>query len=135
MKRMKARARALRRDSSFPKRLLWSKLRNRQLDGWKFRRQHPVGPYFADFACEEAKLIVELDGDTHGDPAQQAHDAGRTAFLQSHDWQVIRFWNSDLLDNIDGVLDTIQLTLIHISRTRDGSTSPLSLRERRGPRP
>jgi very-short-patch-repair endonuclease len=119
---MKERARQLRRDGSFPERLLWSKLRNRQLDGWKFRRQHPVGPYFADFACEAAKLIVELDGDTHGDVAQRAHDSRRTVFLQSQDWQVIRFWNSDLLDNIDGVLDAIQLTLVHISRTRDGST-------------
>ncbi|KDA03678.1 hypothetical protein HOC_04337 [Hyphomonas oceanitis SCH89] len=88
----------------------------------KFRRQHPIGPYFADFACEEAKLIIELDGDTHGNPDQQAHDARRTAFLESQDWQVVRIWNSDLLENIDGVLDTIQLTLIHISRTRDGST-------------
>ncbi|MEH6808771.1 MAG: DUF559 domain-containing protein [Hyphomonas oceanitis] len=122
MKETRDRARKLRRDGSFPERLLWSKLRNRHLGGWKFRRQHPIGPYFADFACEEAKLIIELDGDTHGNPDQQAHDARRTAFLESQDWQVVRIWNSDLLENIDGVLDTIQLTLIHISRTRDGST-------------
>ena len=122
MKGTRDRARGLRRESSFPERLLWSKLRNRQLGGWKFRRQHPVGPYFADFACEEAKLVIELDGDTHGDPDQQTHDARRTAFLQSQHWEVIRFWNSDLLENIEGVLDTIQLTLTHISRIRDGST-------------
>ncbi|WP_051624530.1 endonuclease domain-containing protein [Hyphomonas oceanitis] len=122
MKETRDRARELRRDGSFPERLLWSKLRNRHLGGLKFRRQHPIGPYFADFACEEAKLIIELDGDTHGNPDQQAHDARRTAFLESQDWQVVRIWNSDLLENIDGVLDTIQLTLIHISRTRDGST-------------
>ncbi len=64
------RGRKLRRDAPFPERLLWSRLKNGGLSGLKFRRQHPVGPYYADFACSELKLIVELDGDIHGEEAQ-----------------------------------------------------------------
>ncbi|MEZ5953231.1 MAG: endonuclease domain-containing protein [Hyphomonas sp.] len=128
------RARGLRRDSSFPERLLWSKLRNRQLGGWKFRRQHPVGPYFADFACLEVKLIVELDGDSHGTDSQRAHDNIRTAFLQEEGWDIIRFWNIHLLENIDGILDTILESLEHRKRSLDGAGStPLPLAGEEGP--
>ena len=115
------RARGLRREAPFPERLLWSKLRNRQLDGWKFRRQHPVGPYFADFACSEAKLIVELDGDTHGEEAQQAHDANRTRLMEAEGWEVLRIWNAHLMENIDGALDRILQTLEHRKRTIEGA--------------
>jgi very-short-patch-repair endonuclease len=128
------RARGLRKESSFPERLLWSKLRNRQLAGWKFRRQHPVGPYFADFACLEVKLIVELDGDTHGEAAQQEHDRKRTAFLESEGWDVMRIWNAHLMENIDGTLDRILDCLAHRKRLIDGAGStPLPLAGEEGP--
>lgn len=102
------RARHLRRESTFPERLLWSRLRGRRFAGLKFRRQHPVGPYFADFACEALKLVVELDGDTHGMPGQQAHDARRTVFLEQEGWRVLRFWNSEVLESLEGTLDRIE---------------------------
>ena len=128
------RARGLRRESSFPERLLWSKLRNRQLAGWKFRRQHPVGPYFADFACLEVKLIVELDGDTHGEAAQQKHDLKRTAFLNSEGWEVTRIWNAHLMENIDGTLDRILDQLEHRKRVTGGAGStPLPQAGEEGP--
>ena len=130
------RARGLRREAPFPERLLWSKLRNRQLAGWKFRRQHPVGPYFADFACPEVKLVVELDGDTHGEGAQQVHDAKRTAFLESEGWEVLRIWNAHLMENIDGSLDVILDNLEHRKRTIGGAGStPLPLAGEEGPAP
>jgi very-short-patch-repair endonuclease len=103
-------ARRLRREAPFPERLLWARLRSGQLEGWKFRRQHPVGPYITDFACIELKLIVELDGDTHGEPGQIRRDAVRTAFLEGEGWQVIRFWNVDVMDSLDGVLRQIEET-------------------------
>ncbi len=104
------RARRLRRESTFPERLLWSKLRSGQLSGLKFRRQHPVGPYIADFACFELDLLIELDGDTHGTDAQIRLDASRTVFLEQEGWHVIRFWNADVMDSLDGVLQQIEET-------------------------
>jgi very-short-patch-repair endonuclease len=101
------RARALRRDAPFPERLVWSRIRSGQLEGWKFRRQHPVGRYIADFACVELRLIVELDGDTHGEATQVCRDAARTAYLEAEGWQVIRFWNAEVMDSLDGVLQQI----------------------------
>ncbi|MCA8898785.1 MAG: DUF559 domain-containing protein [Hyphomonas sp.] len=128
------RARALRRESSFPERLLWSKLRSRQLRGWKFRRQHPIGPFFADFACLEVRLIVELDGDSHGDDAQEAYDAKRTAFLRNEGWEVIRFWNAHLLENLDGILAAILESLEHRQRMLDGAGfTPLPRAGEEGP--
>lgn len=102
------RARRLRREATFPERLLWNKLRNGQLSGLKFRRQHPVGPYIADFACFDLKLLIELDGDTHGADAQARRDASRTAFLEQEGWRVIRFWNVDVMDSLYGVLQQIE---------------------------
>ncbi len=96
-----ARSRALRAASTDAERKLWSLLRGRGLGGFKFRRQFPVGRYVADFACVEAKLIVEADGGQH--EANAAHDAERTAFLETGGWRVIRFWNTDILQNIEGV--------------------------------
>jgi very-short-patch-repair endonuclease len=115
------RARSLRRNAPFPERLLWAKLRNRQLAGWKFRRQFPVGPYFADFACVEVKLIVELDGDTHGESVQQVRDVMRTRFLESEGWAVMRIWNVHLVENLDGTLDAILDNLEHRKRLIEGA--------------
>ncbi|KKW93428.1 MULTISPECIES: endonuclease domain-containing protein [Sphingobium] len=104
-----ARAKSLRNDSSPPERLLWQHLRNRQLDGRKFSRQIPVGPYFCDFLCREAKLIIELDGSTHDNGAD--YDARRDAYCRTQGYSILRFTNADVLTNLEGVLSHIQTTL------------------------
>ena len=99
------RARGLRAEATDAERKLWAVVRGRQLGGAKFRRQVPIDRCFADFACAEAKLIIELDGGQHNDRA--GYDAARSATLAACGWRVIRFWNTDVLENIDGVADTI----------------------------
>lgn len=86
-------------------RKIWARLRNRQVNGCKFRRQVPVGPYIADFLCTERKLIVELDGGQHA--GQTAQDAKRTAYLQDEGYKVLRFWNNEVLQQTDAVLKVI----------------------------
>jgi very-short-patch-repair endonuclease len=81
-------------------RRLWSALRSRRLHQFKFRRQYPIGPYIVDFACIEHRLIVEADGGQH---CENADDARRTAWLEAQGWRVLRFWNNDILANVDGV--------------------------------
>ena len=98
-------ARSLRRNSTDAEQLLWQRLRNRQLAGLKFRRQVPMGPYVADFFCLKAGLIVEVDGGQHA--TAQDSDAARTAWLESRGYRVIRFWNNEVIENIQGVLETI----------------------------
>ncbi|MBK9160716.1 MAG: DUF559 domain-containing protein [Nitrosomonadales bacterium] len=95
-------ARSLRSDMTYVERTLWQALRGGQLGGYKFRRPHPIGKYIADFACIEGRLVIELDGGQH--QAQQSYDEQRSAFMQMQGWQVLRFWNTDVLDNLDGVL-------------------------------
>ncbi|HEX2725315.1 MAG TPA: endonuclease domain-containing protein [Beijerinckiaceae bacterium] len=102
--RMTARARRLRNDLTDAERKLWYRLNNRQLAGWKFVRQEPIGPYFADFACREARLVVEVDGSQH---AESERDKVRDAFLAGRAYRVLRFWNNDVLRNTDSVLETI----------------------------
>jgi very-short-patch-repair endonuclease len=97
-------ARTLRQNSTDAERKLWSKLRDRQLLGFKFVRQQPIGPYIADFACREADLVVELDGGQH---SESESDALRTGKLGEHGYQVIRFWNSNILTNLEGTLQTL----------------------------
>jgi very-short-patch-repair endonuclease len=99
------RARSLRRDQTGAERRLWSVLRNRQLGGCKFRRQVAIDRYFADFACIEARLIVELDGGQHAD--QAAYDAERSAVLEALGWQVLRFWNHQVMRELESVMETI----------------------------
>ena len=86
---------------------MWSWLRARRFSAYKFRRNHPLGKYFLDFYCEEASLAIELDGGGHGQPGQQSHDAERTRFLGSQGIKVLRFWNSELRRNRQGIRDTI----------------------------
>ena len=100
-------ARSLRRNMPEAERRLWARLRNKQLGGFRFRRQHSIGRYVADFACVEAKLVIELDGEQHGLDAAQAHDTARTAFMEREGWMVLRFWNPEVYNNMDGVLETI----------------------------
>ncbi|HEY8615367.1 endonuclease domain-containing protein [Phenylobacterium sp.] len=104
-KRQRDRARALREDDTEAEARLWAVLRDRRLGGWKWRRQVPVGPFIADFMCEAAGLVVELDGGQHAE--QEAYDARRTAALERAGFRVIRFWNSQVLENRDGVCLTI----------------------------
>jgi len=79
------------------------------MGGYRFRRQHPIGAYIADFACLEKKCVIELDGGQH--QAQAAYDECRTQFLQKQGWQVLRFWNYDVLNNLEGILLRISETL------------------------
>jgi very-short-patch-repair endonuclease len=98
-------ARKLRGETTDAESRLWRALRNRQMHGFKFKRQVPFGPYIVDFICVEAKLVVETDG---GQPAEQADaDKLRTQYFEDAGDRVLRFWNNDVLQNLDGVLETI----------------------------
>lgn len=88
---------------------LWRHLRMRQVGGVKFRRQHPLGPYVLDFACLEKQLAIELDGSQHIE--QTAKDEARTEWLKTQGWQVLRFWDNEVLTNIDGVLSCVDAAL------------------------
>jgi very-short-patch-repair endonuclease len=99
------RARKLRRDPTMVERRLWSKLRDGGLDGLKFRRQHPAGPYILDFYCPELRLSIELDGSHH--QLQEIYDAKRTAWLRGCGVTELRFWNNDVTKNLNGVLEKI----------------------------
>ncbi len=101
------RPRQLRKKETWAEKLLWSWLRGRHFSGYKFRRQHPVGRYYLDFFCEEARLSIEIDGSGHGHPEQQLHDAERKNFLTSQGIQELRFWNSHLRRNAQSIRDTI----------------------------
>jgi len=103
------RVREARRDATPAERKLWSKLRARQLNGAKFRRQVWLGPYIADFFCADAKLIVEVDGNTHAD--QSAYDQRRTNWLASEGFRVVRVTNADIIQNLNGVLEHIASAL------------------------
>ena len=108
-------ARRLRRDMTEVEDRLWRELRGRRLDRIKFRRQVPIGPYIADFVCLDAHLVVEIDGSQH---AELDHDAVRDAELKRRGFRVLRFWNDDVLKDIDGVCGTI------IAYVRDASLQP-----------
>ncbi|MFM2410285.1 MAG: hypothetical protein RL481_1113 [Pseudomonadota bacterium] len=110
MKRLTPIARRLRRNRTDAEDRVWCHLRNRQLEGAKFRFQAPVAGYVADFLCTEARLIVELDGGQHGEQLEQ--DEARTRALEAAGYTVIRFWNNDVLTNTDGVLEAIRLALL-----------------------
>ena len=105
------RARSLRKNDTEAERRLWEELRGSRLNGIKFVRQLPIGPYFADFACRSAKLIVEVDGVTHGDAHEVAHDEKRTLFLSEQGWVVHRVWNHDVFKERNAVCDGILMAL------------------------
>ena len=104
-------ARQLRRDQTDVERKLWFALRARRFYKLKFRRQQPIGPYVVDFVSFEAKLVIELDGGQHCLATNEATDRARTQRLEADDFRVIRFWNNELIENFDGVLDGIALAL------------------------
>lgn len=98
-------ARRLRKNSTQAERALWQQLRAARLNGHKFRRQQPIGRYLVDFVCFEARLIVEVDGGQHAD--QQPYDEKRTAWLKAERFRVLRFWNTEVLGNLEGVKEVI----------------------------
>jgi very-short-patch-repair endonuclease len=103
---MIGRSQYLRRNMTDAERTLWRELRHNQL-GCRFRRQHPIPPYIADFACVEAKLIVEIDGGQHAGAGDQVRDS----FLKRHGWRILRFWNNDVQQNRAGVVQVIATAL------------------------
>ena len=100
-------ARTLRKSETLAEKRLWEQLRNRTLDGFKFSRQVPIGPFIADFVCREQRLIVEVDGATHSTDEELAHDNRRTVFLKSEGYGVIRFQNDEIMNGMDEVLALI----------------------------
>ena len=97
----------LRRNQTDAEKLMWSKLRNKQLFGLKFFRQYSVGKYILDFYCPEKRIAIEIDGGQHDDVV----DKERTKYLKSRDIEVVRFWNNEVLENIEGVISMIQTTI------------------------
>jgi very-short-patch-repair endonuclease len=98
-------ARRLRSHPTDAEKFLWSRLRRGQLGEYKFRRQSPIGPYVVDFVCFPARLVVEVDGGQHA--TQVEADATRTQWLESEGFKVLRFWNNEVFENTDGVVQTI----------------------------
>ena len=98
--------------------ILWSRLRRNAIDGRRFRRQHPIGPYIADFVCLPVRLVVEVDGATHSTDDEIRHDERRDAYLRRCRFRVLRFWNREVYENLDGVLDAIWHAV------RNGGTPP-----------
>lgn len=111
MERFKARARLLRRRETSAETRLWQALRGRRLAQWKFRHQHPVGGFIVDFATIDGKLVVEVDGATHGSDDEIARDALRTEHIERLGFLVMRVGNRDVYDNIEGVLEAIDAQL------------------------
>jgi very-short-patch-repair endonuclease len=102
------RARALRHGDNMAEAMLWNELKDRRLGGYKFVRQFPLGPYFADFACRKERLVVEIDGSQH---AESQYDRARDAFMREQGFSVIRFWSNDVVKGIRSVCETILAAL------------------------
>src|SRR5215471_15223443 len=101
-------SRRLRQNATFAEQLLWYRLRSRSLFGTKFVRQEPIGPYIVDFVCREYRVIIEVDGGQH---AENESDMVRDRWLRDRGYSVLRFWNNDVIQNIDGVLEAIASAL------------------------
>jgi very-short-patch-repair endonuclease len=110
------RARTLRQNMTEAERRVWQVLRSQQMKGFKFRRQVPIGRYIADFVCHEARLIVEIDGGQH--ERSSPREAERTGFLQNQGYRIVRFWNNEVLANLEGVHQTITDELGRITPTQ-----------------
>ena len=121
----RTRARELRSNATPSERMLWRELSARKVTGVRFNRQVPVGPFICDFVARSIKLVVEIDGGQHG--WQSDEDRARTHYLEQHGYTVIRFWNSDVLERLEGVVAEIALAVAALpspnpSRTREGSS-------------
>jgi very-short-patch-repair endonuclease len=111
MDRFKARARSLRASQTSAEAKLWQALRNRRLARWKFRRQHPIDRYVVDFVTLDGKLIVEVDGVTHSEPSEVKRDETRSRVLESCGFLVVRVSDTDVYENLEGVLEMIETSL------------------------
>lgn len=123
--RLKSRRRELRVNQTEVEKLLWGKLRNRKLFGFKFYRQYSIGPYVIDFYCPSKKLGLELDGSQHMKIDAKMYDKVRKMYLESKDIQLLRFWNNEVMKNIEGVLEKIQQVVTHPNpslKLREGNT-------------
>ena len=122
---MKYFARTLRRNMTDAEKLLWRFLRDRQLSGYKFHRQHPIGPFIVDFVCLEKKLIIEVDGGQHS--KQLEADSKRSDYFEERGYRVLRFWNSEVLEENESVLNVILSSLVE-----DIPPHPAPLPQKRG---
>ena len=113
-------AKQLRKQMTSAETILWVKLHEMRQIGFRFRRQHPIGPYIADFACIRGRLVIELDGDRHGAEERRAYDARRDAFMRARGWKVLRIGNVEVYKNLYDVLDAIDQVL------RNRSPSPFT---------
>ena len=111
MERFKSRARRLRESQTSAEAKLWQVLRNRQLARWKFRRQHPIDKYVVDFVTLDGKLVIEVDGVTHSSPSEVERDEARTKVLEASGFLVLRVSNTDVYENLEGVLELIHTSL------------------------
>jgi very-short-patch-repair endonuclease len=123
-------ARKLRLDATAAERRLWSAIRREQIGGFKFRRQVILTGFIVDFACLEARLVLEVDGATHSTEAEIAHDVARTVALRYQGHAILRFANDEVFHNLDGVLETIRLKLLELrpridERTFEGGAMPV----------
>jgi very-short-patch-repair endonuclease len=100
-------AKILRKQQTFVENILWRRLRSRQIEGTKFRRQQPIGEFIVDFVSFEKNMIIELDGGQHA--IEKDKDQKRDQYLRGRGFEVLRFWNNEVLENIDGVMETIRL--------------------------
>ena len=131
-----AKSRELRLNPTEPEKRLWTAISGRKLAGCGFNRQFPIGPYICDFVSRGARLVIEVDGETHAHSTE--YDSARTRFLESQGYRVIRFWNNDVMENLEGVVRQIELALTdrpspNPSRTREGSSWGETVRWSRGP--
>jgi very-short-patch-repair endonuclease len=118
------RARDLRKSMSDAERHVWRAIRGGQINGFRFRRQHPIGVFIADFICLEKRLIIEVDGSQHAEPKQLAHDLERTAWLESRGYLVMRVWTGEISENLEGVLTSISQALEQSPVKRDRPPPP-----------
>lgn len=126
-----SRSRELRKFATEAEKILWRELRSRRLEGFKFRRQFWIGPFIADFACVEGKLVVEADGSQHG--TRRDYDVGRDAYLCGEGFRVIRVWNNEVTENLDGVLTAIRAALLErVPSPSHASHGPLPLPQGEG---
>jgi very-short-patch-repair endonuclease len=118
------RARALRKSMSDAEWTLWQGLRGGQLDGYKFRRQHPMDRFILDFVCLEKRLVIEVDGAQHAEPDQAAHDAARTRWLAQRGYRVLRFWTNEIMTEGEAVLEAIWAELQDMPAVRNRPIPP-----------
>ena len=118
--RLKPIARKLRTNATSAEVSLWRGVRREQIGGFKFRRQVIIAGFIADFACYEARLVLEIDGATHSTDAEIAHDAARTAAMRAQGYAILRFTNDEVFHNLEGVLETVRLKLNHLRPRLEG---------------